>query len=180
MVAKAVYHGRTRPLLMPVSRSTQYKSGYISMRNVKRVCFNVRIGANADTDVTIGLMQAKNVNGASDKELIIRTGDVFECDGAAAAESDKDKWTKTTVTNSDAAGSVVTVSGLDNLHYKIYIDGDRLDSNNNFDCVGVQVYGISAAVLLSVDVELEETRYQGDPSDNNLVPSNSIDAGATG
>lgn len=177
---KSIYHQRTRPLLMPVARTTQFKSAYTSMRNIKRVCFDVRIGVNGDTDVTIGLMQAKNVNGAGDKELIIRTGDAFSCDGAASAEGDKDKWSEVTVTNSGAAGSVVTVNALDNMHYKIYIDSDRLDANNNFDCVGIQLYNISTSCLLSVDVTYEETRYQGDPSDNDVVPSAAIDAGATG
>lgn len=175
---KSIYTFKTRPLLMPVSRSTPYKSPYISLRNAKRACFNVRIGANADTDVTIGLMQAKNVLGASDKELIISTGDVFECDGAASAEADKDKWTKTTVTNSGVAGSVVTAAGLDNIHYKIYVHNDFLDVDNNFDCVAVQLYGVSAAALLSIDVEVEESRFMGTPADTRITPSHSVDAGA--
>lgn len=177
---KSIYQSRPRPLLMPVSRSTPLKTGYVSMRNAKRVCFNVMLGVNGDTDVTFGLMQAKNVNGASDKELKIRTGDVFQVDGAASAEADKDKWSETTVTNSDAAGAVVTVNGLDNLWYKVYMHNDRLDVNNNFDCIALQIYNLSAGCLAAVWVEFEDTRYQGDVGDNNIMPSNSVDGGVTG
>ena len=172
-----VQNAKSRPLLAPVSRSTPFKSAYSSMRNYKWLCFNLFIGSNGDTDVTAGLMQAKNVTGASDKELIIRNGQVFECDAAASAESDKDKWVETALTNSGAAGSVIPINGLDNMWYKIYVHNDFLDVDNDFDCVAVQIYNTSAACLTAVWVDGIEPRFSGDPSDYRQTPSMAHDAG---
>src|SRR3990167_299561 len=171
----AVQSTKGRWLLQPVSRSTNFKSAYSSMRNAKWVCFNVRFGVNPGTVVAINLMQAKNVAGASDKELIFRTGVAFSQDGTATGE-DADKLTEVVVASSGVAGSNIAVDAQDNLNYKIYVHNDMLDADNDFDCVAVKVDG-GSSTLLEVDIEFEEPRFSGDPADVLITPSNAVNAG---
>lgn len=171
----AVQSTKGRALLQPVSRSTDFESAYSSLRNAKWACFNVRFGANGGTDVRITLMQAKNVAGASEKELIIRTGLVFR-QNSAGTGSDADKWTEVTVTNSDATGAYVPVAGDDNYSYKVYVHNDMLDADNDFDCVAVRVNG-NSTTLLEVDIEFEEPRFGGDPNEPLVTPSAALDGG---
>lgn len=171
----AIQTTKGRALLQPVSRSTDFESAYSSMRNSKWACFNVRFGVNGGTAVVATLMQAKNVAGASEKELIFRTGLVFK-QNSAATGSDADKWTEVTVTNSDATGAQVSIAGEDGYSYKFYVHNDMLDADNDFDCVAIRLTGLSSS-LVEVDIEFEEPRYSGDPNNTLITPSNAMDGG---
>lgn len=178
MRQQGVYASKTRPLIAPISRTTPVKFGYSSMRNSKWACINIFLGVNQDTDVTIGLMQAKNVNGAADKELIMKAGQVFSCDASASAESDKDKWSAVTLTNPDAAGSVIPVNGTDGTLYKIYVHNDELDADNDYDCLTAQIYLLSGSgAIIAAWIDFEEPRFEGDASNYLITPSNAQDAG---
>ncbi len=170
-----VQSSKTRPLLQPVSRSTDFESAYSSLRNSKWACFNIIVGVNGSSTTYFELMQAKNVAGASEKSLKMVTGWVFRCNSAGAGE-DADKWELVTVTNSDTDSARVTISGDDGYHYKIYVHNDWLDADNDFDCVACRIFNLSSS-LIAVNVEFEEPRFGGDPSDPLWTPSNAVDAG---
>ena len=171
----AVQSTKGRALLQPVSRSTDFESAYSSMRNSKWVCFNVRFGVNGGSAVVATLMQAKNVAGAAEKELIFRTGLVFK-QNSAATGSDADKWTEVTVTTSDATGSNVSIAGEDGYSYKFYVHNDMLDADNDFDCVAIRLTALSST-LVEVDIEFEEPRFSGDPNEPLITPSAALDGG---
>ena len=170
----AVQTTKTRPLLAPVSRSTDFESPYSSMRNAKWACFNIIVGVNGSSTTYFTLMQAKNVSGASEKELKIVQGNVFRC--AVGTGEDADKWETVTVTGSDTDAARVTINGDDGYHYKIYVHNDHLDADNDFDCIACRIFNLSSS-LIAVNVEFEEPRFSGDPSDAVLTPSNAVDAG---
>lgn len=170
-----VQHSKTRPLLQPVSRSTDFESAYSSMRNSKWCCFNIQFGVNAGTTVYMELMQAKNVAGASEKAMKMLQDFVYKCNSAATGE-DADKWERATVTGSDTDAARVTVSAEDGYFYKIYVHNDWFDADNNFDCVAIRIFNLSSS-LMAVSIEFEEPRFGGDPADVEWTPSNAVDAG---
>lgn len=163
-------------LLTPVSRSTPFRSAFVSMRNAKRLIFNVLFGANAGNAPILRMQQAKDVAGIDSKQLRINDRDAYQ-NLTSGTGQDTDDWAVSTVTNAGLATAQITAAAQ--TWYKIDIRNDQLDANNNFDCAAIEVANLNGATVLACWVEAEGIAFKGDPTDQDVVPSMAINSQST-
>lgn len=180
---KAINNTTQFILQVPISTSVNdLTTNYFSMRNFKHAEIDVIVGAVSAVG-NIKMLQAKDVAGASSKELIINDGQVYESDPTALAGGPGDEagdaslWPLSTLTLPGAAGSLVDISA--STSYKLEIRNDELDQDNEFDCLAVEIDGTNTSALICIKVTLHGGRFQGDPNDRNTVPSPLVNQEAT-
>lgn len=122
-----------------------------SMKAYRKASVFIAIG-NLAGDLTFDLLQAKNVEGGSQKALAFSK--IYRQD----PNSNDESWVPQTVTN-----NTITFANAseDNTHWCIDIDDTDLDVTNDFDCIRPNVNPAAAATLCAITIVFYEPRYAG-------------------
>jgi hypothetical protein len=120
---------------------------YVSLKNYRRLTIIIQTGAWAGGTAAVTLAQATAVAGTGTKALSFST-------------QYNDEATSGTLVSTAVASDTFTI-GTANKVYVIEVDAEKLDVNNGFDCVSVDIASPGAnADLYGVTYILSGTRYQ--------------------
>lgn len=152
----------------PFDTTGQAQGGNLSAAHVgkyKDLVFHYLFG-NVAADCAITLQQCKNVGGSGAKVLAFDK--IYAIQTNAGAPEDQDKAVPIVV----AANSFTVANGsMDNHHFMIEMQTDKLDVNNAFDCVRPELSSPAGACLVAIWLELLSPRYSGQENEPKIMPS---------